>query len=262
MFQPVVISSGITGWQFLKETYDRQLETFNQSTQLKRDTDYFADKIRFVASAEELVADRRLLTVALGAFGLQDDIDNRFFIQKMLGEGTTAEDALANRFTDSRYKELSAAFGFGPGEIRGNTLPSFSEEIVAKFQANSFEVAAGNQDETMRIALYAERTLEDVVGGDGSEAQKWFSIMGQPPLRSLFETALGLPTAFGQIDIDQQLEVFKDRAEKLLGVSDPTDFSNPDTLDSLITNYLARAQLSDFGGASSSGAIALALLST
>lgn len=261
MFQPVVISSGVAGWQFLKETYDRQIETFTQSTELKRDTDYFSDKIRSITSAEELVADRRLLNVALGAFGLQEDIDNRFFIQKMLGEGTTAEDALANRFTDSRYKDLSAAFGFGPGEVRGNNLPGFAEGIVKKFQANSFEIAAGDQDETMRIALYAERTLVDVVGGDGSDAQKWFSIMGQPPLRSLFETALGLPAAFGQIDIDQQLEVFKDRVEKLLGVSNPAEFSDPDTLDSLITNYLARAQLSGIGGASSGAAIALSLLS-
>jgi hypothetical protein len=261
MFQPVLISSGLTGWQFLQRTYDRQLETFTQSTELKRDTEYFAEKIGQITSAEELVADRRLLSVALGAFGLQDDINNSFFIQKMLSDGTTADDALANRFTDNRYRDLSAAFGFGPGELRGSLDPDFAQGIIAGFHSNSFEVATGQQDDTMRIALYAERTLGDVVSTDGSEASKWFTIMGQPPLRSLFETALGLPDAFGQVDIDQQLTVFQERSERIFGVSDPADFARPEIMENLITSYLARSQLNTFGTATSGAAIALTLLS-
>ena len=260
MYQPVIVSSGLVGWQFLKRTYDQQFSAFNQSVELQRDTDYFAENIKDVKSAEELVSDRRLLTVALGAFGLQDDIDNKFFIQKMLSDGTTADDALANRFTDSRYNDFSAAFGLGPGELRGALRPGFADDIIARFQASSFEIATGNQDDTMRIALYAERTLGDVVEGSGTENQKWFSIMGQPPLRALFETAFGLPSEFGQADIDFQLGVFKDRADRLFGVSDPTEFAQPETLDRLVTAYLARSQLDAIGTGVSGAAIALTLL--
>ncbi|WP_299651235.1 DUF1217 domain-containing protein [uncultured Tateyamaria sp.] len=261
MYQPILISSGLVGWQFLQRTYDQQLSAFSESTQLKRDTDHFAEKIASVETAEDLVSDRQLLTVALGAFGLSDDINNTFFVQKMLSDGTTADDALANRFTDSRYREFSEAFGLGPGELRGALEPGFAEGIIAKFQANSFEIETGNQDETMRIALYAERTLPDVVQSEGSDASKWFSIMGQPPLRSLFETALGLPEAFGQVDIDQQLKVFQERSERILGVSDPSDFAQEDTLDRLVTTYLARSQLDSIGTGASGAAIALTLLS-
>lgn len=262
MFQPVLISSGLTGWQFLQKTYDDQLSIFSQSPQSKRDTEHFAAKIGSITSAEELVSDRQLLAVALGAFGLSDDIDNKFFIEKMLSDGTTADDALANRFTDSRYADFSAAFGLGPGETPGGLRAGFAEEIIAKFHANSFEVQTGAQDETMRIALYGERVLPDVALSDGTEASKWFTIMGQPPLRSMFETALGLPDAFGQVDIDQQLEVFKERSERVLGLSDPAELSDPKTLDRVITTYLARSQLDEFGGASSGAAIALTLLSS
>ena len=261
MFQPVIISSGVSGWQFLKATYDRQTEAFNTAPQLKRDTDYFAENIGKVQTAEDLVSDRRLLTVALGAFGLQDDINNRFFIQKMLEEGTTAEDALANRFTDSRYRDLSEAFGLGPNETRGNREPGFASDIVARYQANSFEIATGDQDQSLRIALYAERILPEVVGGDGSVARKWFSIMGQPPLRALFERALGLPEAIGQVDIDQQLGVFQDRAERVFGVSDPAEFADAEILDNVITAYLARSQIQSFDASTSSASIALTLLS-
>ena len=262
MYQPVLISSGLAGWQFLKRTYDQQLSAFSQSTQLKRDTDHFAEKISSITTADDLVADRQLLTVALGAFGLSDDINNTFFIQKMLSDGTTADDALANRFTDSRYRDFSETFGLGPGEVRGALRPGFSQEIIAKFQASSFEVETGNQDESMRIALYAERTLPDVVGGNGSDTSKWFSIMGQPPLRTLFETALGLPSAFGQVDIDQQLSVFQERSERMLDVSDPTDFADPETLNRLATTYLARSQLAQIGSGATGASIALTLLSS
>lgn len=262
MFQPVLVSNGLTGWQLLKSTYDRQLDAFNQSAALKRDTDYFAENIASVRTAEALVSDRRLLTVALGAFGLDDDINNRFFIQKMLEEGTTAEDALANRFTDSRYRDLSEAFGLGPGEVPGALRPGFIPDIISRFQAASFEIATGAQDENMRLALYAERVLPEIVGGSGSTAQKWFSIMGQPPLRTVFETTFGLPQAFGQVDIDQQLGVFEERASKVLGVSDPSDFADPEKLDDLITNFMVRTQLNADGFGTSSSAIALTLLSS
>ena len=262
MYQPVLISSGLVGWQFLQRTYDQQLATFSDSAQVKRDTEHFAEKIGSVITADDLVSDRQLMTVALGAFGLSDDINTTFFIQKMLSEGTTASDSLANRFSDNRYRDFSEAFGLGPGEIPGGLRSGFAEDIIARFQANSFEVATGNQDESMRIALYAERTLPEVVQSDGSQASKWFSIMGQPPLRSLFETALALPEAFGQVDIDQQLKVLQDRAERLLGVSDPAEFAADENLDRLITTYLARSQLNEIGTGASGASIALTLLSS
>lgn len=260
MFQPILVSSGLTGWQFLQTTYDRQLETFAKSTEFKRDTDYFRENIGNVTTAEQLVSDRRMLNIALGAFGLQDDINNKFFIQRMLGDGTTAQDALANRFTDSRYADLSRAFGLGPGEVRGSMTPGFADRIISRFHANSFEIATGAQDETMRIALYAERVLPDAMSAESSPAAKWFTIMGQPPLRTLFETALGLPTAFGQVDIDQQLTVFQDRSESVFGISEPAEFAAPDVLNKVITTFIARSQIDAFENSSSSAAIALTLL--
>lgn len=261
MFQPVVLNSGVGAWQFIQRTYDRQFDIFTQSPELKRDVDYFAENIASISSAEELVNDRRLLTVVLGAFGLEEDINNRFLIQKMLEEGTTADDALANRFSDERYREMSEAFGFGPGEIPQNFTASFASNIIAKFEAASFEIAAGEQDQTMRVALFAQRTLGDVISDPESSIDgMWFSIMGQPPLRQVFELALNLPSEFAQIDIDQQLEVFKDKASRVFGSEDPAQFLEQEALDDLITTYVARAQVRDSLASQSSGSIALTLL--
>lgn len=260
MFQPVIPIGGLGGWRFLQQTYDNQFKAFTESNQLQRSSDYFRENIGKVTSAEELVADRRLLTVALGAFGLQDDINSKFFIRKILEEGTVNDDALANRFSDPRYKEMSQAFGFGPGEFLKVGEPVFAETIIDRFERIEFEVAAGEQNEAMRFALYAEREMGSLAQEDMSNDAKWFTLMGEPPLRNLFEKALNLPKAFGQIDLDQQLSVFKERASKEFGTDDLSIFSDPEKVQDLITKYVVRDQISQFNSNFSSNAIALTLL--
>ena len=101
---------------------------------MMRDTDYFAAKIGEIDSAEQLVSDRRLLSVALGAFGLHADIDNKYFIRKVLEDGVLKEDALANRLTDERYKSLTKAFGFGDFSV---PAPNFRHSLVISLTSTS-----------------------------------------------------------------------------------------------------------------------------
>ena len=94
-YQPVLPLSGYAGWALLNRTIAVQTAAFNKSPEITRDTDYFAANISKVTTAEDLVKDRRLLRVALGAFGLDDDINNKAFIQKVLSDGSLNADALA-----------------------------------------------------------------------------------------------------------------------------------------------------------------------
>jgi hypothetical protein len=260
MFQPVIPVTGLAGWRFLQETYNTQFDAFTKSIELKLDTDYFQEKIGTITTAEGLVSDRRLLSVALGAFGLQDDINNRYFIQKVLDEGTTNDDSLANRFSDPRYREMSEAFGFGPDEYLKAGEPEFTAAIISRFQANSFEVAAGEQDASMRVALYAQRELGQLAGEDSATDTKWFTVLGDPPLRKLFEKALGLPESIGQIDIDQQLSTFKDRARSIFGSDSFDQFLTEDARQDVLTKFILRDQIDSVGAGLSAGSIALTLL--
>lgn len=262
MFQPVIPVSGLAGWRFLQRTYDSQFETFSKGAVLQRDAEYFRENIGQVRTAEDLTSDRRLLNVALSAFGLQDDINNRYFIRKILEEGVTRDDALANRLSDPRYRELSEAFGFGPGEFVKTGEDGFVGAIVARQRTNSFEVAAGEQDGAMRVALYAQRELAQLAHDDMSNEAKWFTVMGDPPMRQLFEAALNLPAALAQIDIDQQLEVFRDAAVSVLGSDDLALFAEDDAREDLITKFVVRDQIRDFSAGMSSPAVALTLLSS
>ncbi|MDJ0822744.1 MAG: DUF1217 domain-containing protein [Paracoccaceae bacterium] len=258
-FQPVIVGSGLVGWQFLQSTLGRQREVFDQSAALTRDTDYFEANIGKIDSAEALVDDRRLLRVALGAFGLQDDINNRFFIKKILEEGLTDRDALANKLTDERYKSLARAFAFDSPLGPRTKLSSFGAEIVTQFRVQEFEVSVGNQDESLRLALNLERSLPEIADSSVGADAKWFRIMGTPPLRSVFEDALALPSGFGQLDIDKQLEVFRDKSQARFGVSEISDLAQPEVMDKIVQGFLLQRQVKQISTAGA-GQVALSLL--
>ena len=80
-FQPLIPLSGYTGWRFLERTLEKQQDAFDASPSVKRVTENFREKIGEINSAEDLVNDRDMLSVALGAFGLSEDINSKFFIQ-------------------------------------------------------------------------------------------------------------------------------------------------------------------------------------
>ena len=250
---------GIGGWAFLKRTQAAQLQTFSNSSTIQRDTSYFRENIAGVETAEQLVNDRRLLSVALGAFGLKEDLGNRFFIRKVLESNPADRESLAFRLSDKRYLELSRAFGFGAPGPANTIRPGFADEIVARYETRQFQIAVGEQDENMRLALAAEEELSALSKRGLSETGKWYLVMGAPPLRKVFETALGLPASMASLELDQQLNVFREAAQKRLGTDSVTEISSPERREKLIRQFLVRAEAGGFSPFTP-GAAALTLL--
>lgn len=258
-FQPVLPLGGLPGWALLQATQDRQTAAFDRSPQISRDTDYFEARITDVHSASDLVADRRLLRVALGAFGLQDDLDSRAFIRAILTQGTARDDALANRLADDRYRAFADAFGFADRPQPRTQQAGFGAEITAQFRRRSFEVAVGDQSQPLRLALNADRELAALAKDPVGDRTLWFRLLGNPPLRQVMQVALGLPESFAQQDLDRQLATVTSRARDRLGIESLSDLTDDGLRDRLIRQFLLRDQIDAFP-AVTSGSIALTLL--
>ena len=251
-FSPALPTGGYAGWAFLKRTLPLQTKAFAADPQVKRDEVYFREKIGSVKTAEELVNDRRLLKVALGAFGLEGDLNNKYFIRKVLEDGTLKTGTLSSKLADKQYEKLSAAFGFGDFAIPRTQLSDFADSILKPYSARAFEAAVGAQSGDLRLALNAERELPLLAAKIGSsDDAKWFTIMGNAPLRTVFEKALGLPTSFRGLDIDKQLLVLKAKASSQLGSHAVSQFTDGKKLDGLIKKFLLRSEVET---ASTSGA--------
>lgn len=258
-FAPIIPATGNVGWTFLSQTRDAQQATFNKSAIIQREAAYFRENIGNVTTAEDLAGDRRLLAVALGAFGLDEDINNTFFVQKVLQEGTLEDEAFANRLADKRYFNLAKAFSFDltpPNTV----LSTFADDIISQYEVRQFEVAVGEQDETLRLALGVERELAELAEREISETANWYTVLGTPSLRTVFESALFIPTAAAGIDIDKQLEIFRDKASSVFGVTNPTEFADPELQEELVRRFLLQQDLAASASATTSGAVALSLL--
>ena len=258
-FTPVVPQSGLQGWVFLSKTMDAQKNSFNASVEVKREVEAFRERISNVWSAEELVSDRGLLSVALTAFGLEADIDNRFLIRKVLEDGTLSPDALANRFSDKRYLELSKAFGFGDFDVPRTQLSDFPDEILSAYTERKFEIAVGDQNQNLRLALSFDREILEIARNESSDTAKWFAVLGNSPLKSIIESALFLPSTFGKLPIDRQVDIFKEKVSSKFGVESFDSFRTQEVREKLRTRFFLASQIAQGGGMSGASA-ALSLL--
>ncbi len=259
-FTPVIPLSGYAGWRLLNETIGAQTATLAATPVIEREMDYFRENIGSITSAEELVQDYTLLKVALTAFGLQDDLPNKAFMEKVLAEGVTDDGAFANRLADKSYYALSDAFGFGTDLPPLNRLPGFADSLLENFKAESFEIAVGEVNGDMRLSLNTTAELPGLAGQDVSNATLWYQVMGDAPLREMFEVAMGLPSEIGALDLEKQLEIFEERAETVFGSSEVSQFTDPDKVEDLIRLYLTRSEINQFSVNTSSASIALTLL--
>jgi hypothetical protein len=121
-------------------------------------------------------------------------------------------------------------------------------------------MAIGEQDDNMRLAMNTERELGVLAARSISENAKWFTIMGSEPLRQVFEGALGLPTSFSSLDLDQQLSTFQEKTSQVFGSDDVSQFSDPDKIEALVRRFLIRSEALASFSSTSPGAIALTLL--
>lgn len=262
MFAPLLPATGLVGFRLLEQTQAAQREIFDRQPEIARDTDYFRETISTVQSAQDLVEDRRLLRVALGAFGLDDEIDKRAFIRRILEEGTEADDAFANRFVDPRYQRLAEAFGFGNSSGPQTDRVGFAGEIISAFTERQFEISVGDQNDAFRLALNFRREIARYAGGSDPDGAGWFSVMGDPPVRRVFESAFGLSSSFGQLDIERQRADLRSLNDRLFGDTSLAVFEDASLVDRIVERFLVREDALSGPSPSTPGFTALRLLTS
>ncbi len=251
---------GIAGWRFLQRTQESQMAAFKATPVLDRELNYFKANISKITSPEELVKDFTLFKVALGAFGMEDRVADKFFFKKVLAEGSEKKGAFALKLTDTRYREMAAAFGFGNAGGSKVAEFDFAQKITDAYQVRQFEKAVGEDNSSMRLALNLEREVGKYANAPFPETVAWFQLMANPPLREVFETAFGLPKSIGTLDVDRQREIFQNASDRLFGSKSMDVFNDPANVDKLLQNFFAREQINSGPGPLTRGMGALTLM--
>lgn len=153
---------------------------------VKTATAYYEANIGSVSSVQDLVGNYRLLSYALNAYGLGDQVNNKGLITEVLEGGVSNSKSLANTLPDSRWKAFAAAFNFVDS---GATSPSSSSAVTtttSDYVEQQLESDQGGQDVGVQLALYFRRVAPTVnseygILADTNLLQVAATIMGLSP---------------------------------------------------------------------------------
>lgn len=257
-FQPVVPMSGIGGWKFLQATYDKQLQSFTKSPQIRNDRDYLIEKFAQPISVDDFLKDPRLMRATMTAFDLSGEEWKKGFIKKVLEEVGKPDSTFLQRLNNSKYTAFAKALTPVNGKI------DLSEEMIAgiavRFERNSFEVAIGNVDDSMRLSLNYRDEIGVMTANSPSDDTVAYRIMGDVPVYTMLKTALNLPTDTSKLSVERQAELIKSGLKKVLGVSKLSEISSPELIDKIVVRYHAMKTLSEGSVVNTPASAALMIL--
>ena len=260
MFQPAIPIGGYAGWKVFERSAARQKEAFGDQASVQRDLAYFKEKISTIRTPEDLVRDRRLLSVALGAFGLEDEINKRAFIRRALDEGVLDPRSFANRLNDPRWRAFATAFSAENLALGRFELNSARDDVSARFVERAFERSVGDVDSNFRLAMNFRREATAVANGANADRVGWLQIMGQRPLRAVVEAALGLPSSIANLDIDRQRLLFEQKSQEVFGTKSPKAFLEEANVETALRRFFARSEAEAGPSNNTRGSAALSLL--
>lgn len=153
---------------------------------------------------------------------------------------TAPETGTARAYLVSSTAGSAAVAGSGGPKV---TDSATIEKVVSLYTQAAFEEGLGETSESLRRAVYAKRMLPQI--------SNWYSVIADRNLANVVETLLGLPSSFGQIDVDRQKSIL----EKRMNIA---DFSDPTKLGKLLERYVATTSVEEAKAlASSSGVLSL-----
>lgn len=259
VFQPAIPIRGVGGWRFLEATYDRQLQNFSKSPQIRNEREYMIEKFSQPISVEDFLKDSRLVKSTMTAFDLSGEEWKKGFIRKVLTEVGDPESTFLSRFNNPRYTAFARALA-----PDANGMIQLEESAVAsmavRFETNSFEIAVGDVDDNMRLALNFKSEISTIVANGASDDAIAFRLMADLPLYSVIKTALNLPESVSKLPVDRQAEMIKNGIRKTLGVSDISQIASPENTDRLLIRFHALKSVNEGVSSNSPASAALTIL--
>jgi hypothetical protein len=218
------MSTTISSLRRLTADMPASLARVGREPSVRRATELYLAAMEDVKSIDDFMRNDRVYNYALKAFGLEDMAFGKAFIRRVLTEGIDDPDSMANRLTDTRFRELVETFNFARYGATATTFSRTKEGVVDRYLSQSLEEEAGQSSEGLRLALYFGRKASSVTSAYG--------LMGDRALLKVTQVALGLSESTSALAIERQKKMIDDRL-------DIADLKDPGKLDKFLTRFAA-----------------------
>ncbi|THH38813.1 DUF1217 domain-containing protein [Aliishimia ponticola] len=203
------------------------------------------DRLENLDNSFDVVFDLDVYDATMRLYGQEADVGELTQVKTMLDADLSASVSALTFSFNTPLKEMAKAFAFTSGDTGQNYPEGFADAITRNYLDRQFESSVGDTNTNLRLALSLERELTTVATGSSTGDAQIYSVLASSPLRTVFETAFQLPSAFSSIDIDQQHSVLKARMESQFGVSEVSEFLEPENLEALRNRFLTLGALSE-----------------
>ncbi|MCE7029119.1 DUF1217 domain-containing protein [Jiella avicenniae] len=142
--------STFTTYQLYTRDQSRVMDRIAADPVNKRLADYYRENIGKVTSIDEFMGDYKLYSYAMTAYGLEDQIDSRALIRKVLESDLEDTKSFANKLSDERYRDFAKAFSFGGATTKAepaaqtNAQMQVMVESYSEHRVKAGQAIAGN----------------------------------------------------------------------------------------------------------------------
>lgn len=234
-------------YRLIARDMQSSLQRVAEDNVVSRDTDYYLENISKVETIEDFLKDDRLFSYAMKAHGLEEMTYAKGLMRKVLEGGTDDDDALANKFTDPRYKQFAEAFDFATHAENATVFTAAQQGTVDKYLQQTLEEEAGEDNQGVRLALYFERKMPEILEENTSNTAIAFSILGDNALADVVRTALSIPPETATADIDIQ-------AENIIEKLDFEDLKDPEGMEKFMERFTNLWEVNNPTGGATSAA--------
>ena len=193
----------------------------------------FTQAVNSAKSMTQLLANPAFMNVLLTANGMGDQIGYTALATQALTSNLSDPNSLVNKLSDTRWKTLAGDYNFSSTGLASFQTPTAIASIANAYATATWETSQDTVTPGLSNALAFKAQASTITSVD--------QILGNPTMRTVITTALGIPEQIAFQDINAQEQAISTRL-------DITKFKSPAFVETFIKQYL----IADAASASSS----------
>ncbi len=194
--------------------------------EVKRAIDGFTSAVKNAKSVQQLLSDPKAMQVLLTANGLGDQVEYTALARKALSSNVNDPKSLVNKLTDRRWKSAVQTY-----DLANKGLSVIQNPKVISTIANAYaEVTWRKSLDAATPGLSNALTFR----GEASTITSVDQILGDPVMRTVVTTTLGIPLGIAFQPLEAQEKAISSRL-------DIKQFQNPKFVESFTQRYLIAA---------------------
>jgi hypothetical protein len=217
-----------------------------QQPQVQRDIAAFQSAVGSATSPAALLANPVVLKVLLTANGLADQVGYPALAQQALLSDPANSNSLVNQLTNTAWKTAAQTYNFATQGLSVIQSPAVLSTIANAYAEVTWRNSLDATTPGLSNALSFRQQAASITSVD--------QILGDPTLRTVVTTALGIPQQIAFQDLGAQEKAISSQL-------DITRFNDPNFVESFTQQYLLAAQTNATNAAAAAGSTAPSVVS-